>query len=441
MSLPSYAELIGGLFPRLTGGIRWGLERTERLLAAVGNPQRRFRAIHVGGTNGKGSVSATLASVLGRAGHRVGLYTSPHLCTFRERIQVAGAPISESVLVAAARRLWPAIEREEASFFEATTALAFLIFAEAGVEVAVVEVGLGGRLDSTNVIAPEVVVLTNVAIDHVDYLGGTLASIAREKAGIIKPGVPVVTGERAAEISEILRQRAEEVGAPFYPLAPASVADVAVSPAGTRFRLQTESLDELELQTPLIGEHQAWNAALALRALELLPRDLRPGREAVVRGVAGVRWPGRLQWEQIQGRDWIFDVAHNPAGIGALLEAVGRLAVKEPLVAVVGILGDKDWGAMVSLLQERVDRLILTTPPSAPAGRCWDPERALEVLPPGRARVVRDFSMALEVARGEAAEGTVLVTGSFHTVGDALAELGLAPYGTDPALPPTGSGV
>jgi dihydrofolate synthase/folylpolyglutamate synthase len=263
------------------------------------------------------------------------------------------------------------------------------------------------------------VVLTNVAIDHVDYLGGTLASIAREKAGIIKPGVPVVTGERAAEISEILRQRAEEVGAPFYPLAPASVADVAVSPAGTRFRLQTESLDELEL----------------------LPRDLRPGREAVVRGVAGVRWPGRLQWEQIQGRDWIFDVAHNPAGIGALLEAVGRLAVKEPLVAVVGILGDKDWGAMVSLLQERVDRLILTTPPSAPAGRCWDPERALEVLPPGRARVVRDFSMALEVARGEAAEGTVLVTGSFHTVGDALAELGLAPYGTDPALPPTGSGV
>ncbi len=437
MNVVTYAELIGELFPRLSGGVRWGLERTERLLAAVGDPHRRFRAIHVGGTNGKGSVSATLASALTAAGRRVGLYTSPHLCTFRERIQVAGVPVSESMLVDAARRLWPVIEREGASFFEATTALAFLIFAEAGVETAVVEVGLGGRLDATNVVDPDVVVVTNVAIDHVDFLGDTLESIAVEKAGIIKAGAPVVTGERIPAVVEILRQRAEAVGAAFYQCAATSVDGVAVSATGTRFRLHSEIWGELALRTPLIGEHQAWNTALAVRALELLPSALRPGREAVVRGISGVHWPGRLQWEQVHGRNWIFDVAHNPSGVVALVGSLSELPIPRPTVAVVGILGDKDWSAMLPPLLESADYLILTTPPSAPSGRAWDPERALASLPADRARVVRGFAEALETARVMAADGTVLVTGSFHTVGDALALLGLAPHGTDPVLPAT----
>jgi dihydrofolate synthase/folylpolyglutamate synthase len=437
----TYAELIGGLFPRLTGGIRWGLERTERLLAAVGDPQRSFRSLHVGGTNGKGSVSATLAAVLRADDCRVGLYTSPHLCTFRERIQVAGAPISEEALLAAAERLWPAIEREGASFFEATTALAFLCFADAGVETAVVEVGLGGRLDATNVVDPEVVVLTNVAVDHVDYLGATLDLIAAEKAGIIKAGVPVVTGERSAETLEVFRRRAESVGAPLASLDEASVGEVEVSLEGTSFRLSSGSWGELELRTPLIGSYQAWNTALAVRALEELPAGSRPDRDAVVRGVAEARWPGRLQWERLEGRGWIFDVAHNPTGVAALLDSLALLPLSGPLIAVVGILADKDWGAMLSLLAERVDALVLTTPPTAPSGRAWDPVEALRGLPPGMGRVVEDFPAALEVARGEAGEGTVLVTGSFHTVGDALALLGLAPYGTDPVLPPMASGV
>lgn len=441
----TYAELIGELFPRLSGGIRWGLERTERLLAAVGNPQHSFRSLHIGGTNGKGSVSATLASVLHAAGHHVGLYTSPHLCTFRERIQVDGAPITESALLDAAGRLWPAIEREGASFFEATTALALLIFAEAGIETAVVEVGLGGRLDSTNVITPELVVLTNVAVDHVDYLGGTLPAIAAEKAGIIKPGVPVVTGEQAAETLGVFRRRAVEVGASLYQLAEASVSGVEVSLEGTRFRFHSEGWGELVLETPLIGAHQAWNTALAALALEHLPSGLRPGREALCRGVAGVYWPGRLQWERIEGQDWLFDVAHNPAGVATQLDSLAALPLPRPLVAVVGILGDKDWEAMLSLLTEGADQLILTTPPSAPRGRSWDPERALEILPSGRGRVVHDFSTALEAARQAAGAtarggGTILVTGSFHTVGNALAVLGLAPYGTDPVLPSIASG-
>src|SRR5690606_29480790 len=189
----TYDALVAELFPRLTGGIRWGLERTERLLAAVGDPHRSYRTLHAGGTNGKGSVAATLASVLGQTGALAGLYTSPHLCTFRERIQIGGAPIGEEQFVAAATRLWPHILRESPSFFEATTAIAFLALAEAGVEVAAIEVGLGGRLDATNVIRPDVVALTNVALDHAQYLGDTIEAVAREKAGIIKAGVPVVT--------------------------------------------------------------------------------------------------------------------------------------------------------------------------------------------------------------------------------------------------------
>ena len=180
MSDLTYRELVSELFPRLTGGIRWGTDKTARLLASVGDPQRRFRSVHIGGTNGKGSVSATIASVLGAAGHRTGLYTSPHLCTFRERIQIQGEPISETALVDAARRLWPAVRREEPSFFEATTAIAFLAFAEAGVEIAAVEVGLGGRLDATNVVEPEVAVITNIARDHAEYLGETLEAIDRK---------------------------------------------------------------------------------------------------------------------------------------------------------------------------------------------------------------------------------------------------------------------
>lgn len=437
----TYGEVVRQLFPRLTGGIRWGLDRTRRLLSAVGDPQRTFRSIHIGGTNGKGSVSATLASVLHHSGRRTGLYTSPHLCTFRERIQVAGAPVDEAAVVAAAERLWPALEREDASFFEATTALAFLIFADSGVEAAVVEVGLGGRLDATNVIDPELVVLTNVSIDHVDYLGGTLDSIAVEKAGIIKPRVPVLTGEQSRSVREIIRTRAAELAAPYHELMPESVGEVAVKASGTEFRVRTSGWGDLELRTPLIGEHQAWNAALAVRALELLPASLRPEREVVERGVAGVRWPGRLEWKRVAGRDWVFDVAHNAAGIAALSAALVELPVPRPLVAVVGILGDKEWWAMLSRLQEIVDYLVLTQPPTAPAGRSWDPAAALARLPAGRAEVVADFGAALLVARERAGQGTVLVTGSFHTVGDAFTVLGLAPYGSDPALPVEVAGI
>ena len=432
----TYQELIGALFPRLTGGIRWGLERTARMLAAVGDPHLAFRTIHVGGTNGKGSVAAMIASVLRCAGVRTGLYTSPHLCTFRERVQIDGVPVSEEEFVAAASRLWPHIERESPSFFEATTAIAFLALAEAGVEAAVVEVGLGGRLDATNVIRPDVVVLTNVAVDHAQYLGDTLESIAHEKAGIIKPGVPVVTAEPAGAAREVFQRRAAEVGAPLTALEPGDVRSVRVRADGTRFVLASSAWGELELCTPLVGPYQATNAALAVRALERLAPEQRPGRDAVQEGLRTVRWPGRAQIERLDTQTWVFDVAHNPAGVAALAATLEALALPRPVALLVGILGDKDWGAMLPPLARLADHTVLTIPPTAPPQRRWDPHAVLRAVPGLAAEVVTDFQAALaRVADRAGPDGTVVVTGSFHTVGDALIALGRTPFGADAPLP------
>ncbi len=444
MTPRTYAELIRDLFPRLTGGIRWGLDRTQRLLASVGDPQRAFRSLHVGGTNGKGSVCASLDSVLRADGRRVGLYTSPHLCSFRERIQIDGEPIAEAPLLAAAAAIWPAIEEEKPSFFEATTAIAFLAFARAGVDVVVTEVGLGGRLDATNVVLPDIVVLTNVALDHAQYLGNTLESIAGEKAGIIKPGVPVITAERRPAIREIFAARAAELGAAFHALAPGEPSAVSVTTEGTSFGVATGSWGDLSLRTPLAGPHQATNAALAVRALDLLPPELKPGRAAVEAGIPAVRWYGRLQHEVLRSGPmaghWLFDVAHNPAGVEAVATALPGLDLPRPMIAVVGILGDKDWSRMLPALADAVQEMILTEPPTAPPERRWKPEQVLAQHPALAARLESDFAAALRLARARAGSGTVLVTGSFHTVGDAMALLDLAPAGVDAPLPPLSQG-
>lgn len=432
MSELSYPELIRELFPRLTGGIRWGLDRTRALLANVGNPHQAYRSIHVGGTNGKGSVAATLAAVLGHT-RRVALYSSPHLCSFRERMQIDQQAISEAAIVAAARKLWPAVQAQQPSFFEATTAIAFLAFAEAGVELAVVEVGLGGRLDATNVIDPELAVITNIALDHADYLGDTIPAIAREKAGIIKSGVPLLTAEPDPDVLALFRARAEACHAPMHVLSSEEVRDVDFDLTGTTFTIEWRGR-ERSFRTPLIGRHQAMNTALALRSIDIaLPLDL--DIQAIHAALAGIDWPGRLQIEDVAGQRWVFDVAHNVAGVHALTEAVRSLALPRPLVLVLGILGDKDWRAMLPPLFALADETILTIPPTAPGNRAWDPQHALQFAAGARARVVTDFREAMEAAHSSAAAGTVLVTGSFHTVGDALICLRRTPFGSDVTLP------
>ncbi|HEV8305408.1 MAG TPA: folylpolyglutamate synthase/dihydrofolate synthase family protein [Gemmatimonadales bacterium] len=377
------------------------------MLDVLGHPERHFPAIHVGGTNGKGSTCAFVAAELEARGLRVGVYTSPHLVSPRERVTVDGVPISEDAFARWTALLRPHIERLDASFFEATTAIAFADLAARGVDIAVIEVGLGGRLDATNVITPLVSVVTKIALEHTDYLGSDLKGIAREKAGIAKPGVPFVTGEPDPELRVELVREAERRGAD-----PVILVDTSRYPApGTRLGLR--------------GPHQITNAWVALAALNQLPAPFggagsgERGAESFPASFANAYVPGRFD---LRGK-WIFDVAHNPDGMAVLVAALQQQAPPRPLHALVGIRNDKDWQRMLELLAPVVDRLVLTVPPSIPVLQRWSPRELA-----GHAESEPEFGAAL--ARVQEGAATVVVTGSFHTVGDALARLpGFAPVG------------
>ncbi|MEP6589558.1 MAG: Mur ligase family protein [Gemmatimonadota bacterium] len=407
----SYQSALEFLFPRTTQ-IKFGLDTTRTLLRALGEPQLLFPTVHIGGTNGKGSVSTLVATALQAAGFRVGLYTSPHLVSFCERIRIDGVPISETAVAAWTAQLRPTIEASGATFFETTTAIALAHFAAREVDIAVVEVGLGGRLDSTNVLLPLVSAVTHIALDHQKYLGDTVAEIAAEKAGIAKPGVPFVIGEADPILAAVLRDAgaaAVAQGRDDQSFRPVFV------PAGQRWAGPLG----------LLGAHQRRNAAVAATVLAALPARLRPPQEAIEAGFAIAKLPGRLD----RRGKWLFDVAHNPDGMDALVDALRELAPTAPIHAVVSILGDKFWPEMLVRLDEAVDVGILTVAPSADTRR-WDLgwlERWLAdpARPTARARwrLVPDFGEALRAA--EQGAGTVLVTGSFHTVGDVFSALGL----------------
>jgi dihydrofolate synthase/folylpolyglutamate synthase len=413
----TYAQALDFLFPRTTT-IKFGLQTTEALLHEVGNPHSVYPVIHIGGTNGKGSVATLVARALEAAGWRVGLYTSPHLVSFRERMTVNGVAVAPSAVAMWTARLKPLLVERDATFFEATTVMALADFAARGVEIAVVEVGLGGRLDSTNVVHPLVAGVTKIARDHMKYLGDTLEAIAREKAGIAKPGVPLVVGETDPVLIETL---AREADAAVERAAPGTRADIRVVPAEARW---TGPLG-------LAGAHQQRNAAIAAAVLAALPERWRPPPAAVEQGFGTTRIPGRLD----RRGKWLFDVAHNPDGMESLVRALGDLAPAGPIHALVSILGDKEWPDMLVRLDQAVDRGVLTIAPST-AGRRWDLEWLRQWLerpdrPPARASwtLVPDFAEAISTVQKGA--GTVVVTGSFHTVGDVMASLALADV-TDP---------
>ena len=423
-----FADLVLRLFPPLATGVHWGLERTVRALESLGDPHRAYPTIHVGGTNGKGSVASTLSSVLNASGLNAACYTSPHLCSFRERILVGGQPLPEDEILAHAEEVTDAVVRFGLTFFEAVTVLGFHTFARSSADVAVIEVGLGGRLDATNVLRPEVAAVTNIAMDHADYLGDSLEKIAWEKAGIVKPGVPLVTAEVEPALLQVFRDVTAETGAPLVTLDPDSVEDLTVAADRTSFALYTHAWGRLEIETPLVGRHQATNAALAIEVLEYLPDDLRPDADAIRNGVRAVEYHGRDEIEIIDGLTWLFDVAHNTAGIRSLVDTIDRLELPRPLVALVGVLGDKDWRSMLPPLFARTDAAVLPQPPSAPPERRWSPaDAAHAVAKMTRVTIEEDFERAFQRVRCDAGQGTVVVTGSVHTVGSALRLLGREP--------------
>lgn len=370
----------------------------------LGHPEEHFPAIQVGGTNGKGSTCAFLAAELGARGLRVGVYTSPHLVSVRERILVDGIPISEEAFAEWTALLKSHIERLDASFFEATTAIAFADLAARGVDIAIIEVGLGGRLDATTVLTPQVSVVTKIARDHTEYLGEDLSSIAREKAGIAKPGVPFVTGEADPALRAVLFGEASARGA-----APLVAVDTTRPPAGP---------------LGLRGRHQVANAWVALGALNAMPRAFGPPRADWPPSFAEAYVPARFE---VRGR-WIFDVAHNPDGAEVLARTLADCAPPRPRYAVMAVLADKDYRTMIRTLAPEIDHFVFTTAPSAPAARSWTLEALGPLLPALGGSVEPDFDRALDRAQEEAA--TIVVTGSFYTVGDALARLpGFAPLG------------
>ncbi|MCC6771013.1 MAG: bifunctional folylpolyglutamate synthase/dihydrofolate synthase, partial [Gemmatimonadaceae bacterium] len=390
------------------------------------DPHEAIPIFHVAGTNGKGSVCATLEAVLRARGLRTAKYTSPHLVDFSERLVVDGVAVPADYVTEFILRWTPDVERLGATFFEATTAMAFRYFVDSAADVAVVETGLGGRLDSTNVVRPVVAGVSSIGIDHVEYLGETLEEITAEKAGIFKAGVPAVSGEPDPRVDAMLTTLAQGHGVSRVVSVGrhAPPRDVTLGEGGTRFTLDVGGVHHV-LRTPLAGVHQAWNATLALLMLREAGGRYWGGWESVGGALLNVRLPGRFH----VAPPFIFDVAHNPAGAATLVRTLTQVEPERPLVAVICVLIDKDWEGMLEVLAPAVTHFILTNAPTAPESRAWrlDEAQAFAAARGWSSEAIPDFDRALSIATTRGA--TVLVTGSFHTVGDAMARLQVDPLG------------
>ena len=422
-----YTRALEYLYARTTGGVRLGLERTTALLAEIGDPHRRVPSFHIAGTNGKGSTVAALVALLRYKGLRVGWYTSPHLIDFRERIIVDGVAISEDEVVEFIDRHGDRINRLGATFFEATTAMAFDHIARSGADVAVIETGLGGRLDSTNVVDPVAAIVTSIGLDHTELLGTTVEQIAVEKAGIFKKGRPAIIGERWPDTLKQLKDLARAAGAtPVLAVVDELEAShPRISADGTRFSAGIGH-EDMEIHIGLVGSQQPANVLTAWLALcaaggqyEVPLADLTPA----------------LHDLQLAGRfhrvgNVIFDVAHNPAGAAMVAGTIRSLDLPQPIVGLVGILSDKDWRPMLRSIAGVTSELIVTTPPTAPAERRWNLEDVSRFAREAgiEIRIIRDFGEAVRAATADPSR-TTIITGSFHTVGDAMAQLQVNPLG------------
>jgi dihydrofolate synthase/folylpolyglutamate synthase len=422
----SYRSSIDFLFNLQRSGIKLGLDRTVALLRAIGSPQETFRSVHIAGTNGKGSVAAYLNSILYHGGMRSGLFTSPHLVDYSERVRVDGEAIGRADLKAIVSDIAPAVVETEASFFEATTAVAFEHFRRAGVEAAAVEVGMGGRLDSTNVLVPEVSVITSIDFDHTRYLGGTLRRIAGEKAGILKRGVPVITGklkpaagETVREIARVRRSRVYEMGRHAdFDLLGMDISGCYFEYRGLRGRRV--------LRTRMPGRHQAANASLAVLAAEVLgERGFGVADSAIERGVEAAFWPGRLQ-VMCEEPLVILDGAHNAAGAAMLAGSLEDMGIF-PAITVFGVLRDKRYRDMLRRLAGVSRRFIFTRPRyerGLPVARLKEAAREMGLRGSSAGRV----DVAVERALGRLSEGdALLVCGSLFAIGEAMEFMGFQP--------------
>ena len=440
----NYAETLSYLFGLQRFGIKLGLANITSLLKHLGDPHAGLPSVHIAGSNGKGSTAAFLTSILRQAGYRVGLYTSPHLVDFSERIQVDGAPIPTERVVHFTDRIREAVEKmtrdgelclpsgpefppvgfdsqkNTITFFEFTTAMALLHFRESKVDVAVLETGMGGRLDATNVIDPLLCLITPIALEHQQYLGKTLIEIAQEKAGIIKPERPLLTSTRQARVLALFRQKCQELHSPFYAWGKDFSAK-ELGPQLIHFRGRSHQWSKLRLG--LAGSHQVINGSLALAGVEVLMESGFAVREEHLRkGVAETKWPGRLELVR-EHPGILLDGAHNPSATRVLKKTLQKGFPRHRLILVLGIMADKEISKMMADLVPLADLVILTRPRMERAA-------SLEVLgsqaSPFQKPVVevalvdQALSGALEEAEDE---DLILVTGSLFTVGEARSYL------------------
>ncbi|HZK23832.1 MAG TPA: folylpolyglutamate synthase/dihydrofolate synthase family protein, partial [Oscillospiraceae bacterium] len=421
-----YEEALNWIHGLYRFGSNLGLERVTKLMELLDNPQDKFRSVHVAGTNGKGSTAAFLAQILQAEGLSVGLYTSPYIEAFTNRMALNGHDIGEAELVELVKQVKWAVDELAASAigqpteFEVVTALAFTYFAQNAPDWVVVEVGLGGRLDATNVITPTVSVITNIALDHTDVLGGTIAAIAGEKAGIIKPGVPVVTGAQKDEALAVFQQVAAERQSPLYAIDHDFTEEVTASSlAGLTFSYQSPWHQLSDLQVQLLGRHQARNASVAIAARELLPLPF--SEEAVREGLRKTMWPGRLEVFSQQPLVMV-DGAHNPDGVLALRSALLELLGDRKLRLVIGILGDKAVEEIVGVIAPLAQAGIIVTTPNNP--RAADPYVVAELVRKFAGNtpveVVPEIQAAVQQAVAITQPNEALcVSGSLYTISEA----------------------
>lgn len=424
----NYQDALGYLDSLSRFGSRLGLERMEQLLNLLGNPQQDLSFLHVAGTNGKGSTVAMVSSILKEAGLGVGTYTSPHLSSFRERIRIGGQKIPQGAVASIVEELKPFAQSVEGlTKFEFTTAMALRYFQQERPELVVLEVGMGGRLDATNVVVPIAAGITHLALDHTQRLGSTLGEIAREKAGIIKQDRPTVVGPQSPEALAVVEAQAQALHSPLYSVAPWPEAGQiryrghAFSIAGSQADFWLEEIFLPQVQVGLPGRHQLANAAVALGLAQRVFAEgkvkLQPQawQAALRQGLAKSRWPGRLEYFPGQP-SLLLDGAHNPDGMEQLALALAEFFPKAAPTVVLGILGDKDLKQMVSAIAPLAGRVIITIPDNP---RASDPELLASVVRKynGQVEVVREPQRALE--RGlHLEEELVVVAGSLYLVGE-----------------------
>jgi dihydrofolate synthase / folylpolyglutamate synthase len=419
------ADPVEFLFSLERLGMKFGLDNMRALCEALGHPERRLQPVLIAGTNGKGSVTAMVAATLRAAGHRTARYTSPHLVRLEERFVIDGREVEPGRLRASAARVQAAALSLVSdgtlefppTFFECTTAVAFDLFREAGVELAVLEVGLGGRLDATNVVTPIVSAITSIAKDHEALLGSTLASIAREKAGVMRPGVPVVCGALPPEARAVIASESARVGAPLVDAA--SDVEMVVMAEADRITVDVRTADRTlpSVTVGLRGRHQLDNAAVAVALLDVLHRQgHRMPDAALRRGIEDPGWPGRLERFRFGGRDVLLDAAHNPAGALALAAHLGRLGWTG-VTLVFGAMADKDVAGMLAPLLPLCAQLICVTPPSPRAMPAADLARAARAEAGRGLRVDITPDPADALRDAVTAAAPIVVAGSIFLVG------------------------